>query len=56
MGKASEDFIAWCESRGCHLAAVELRDAPPPLAISGVGAADVKARGRGVFAKVFNPP
>jgi hypothetical protein len=63
---ASEDFVAWCESHGCELAGVELRDAAasssPTAPVvedsdggddsAAVGAADAAAKGRGVFARV----
>ena len=57
MGDASVDdaFVAWCESKGCCLDGVELRESPYETEFNAgggeaIGTADGAARGRGVFA------
>ena len=56
----TDDFVAWCESKGADLSAVELRDATDsPACRAGVdiidgaslGKVDADTRGRGVFSR-----
>ena len=56
----TDDFVAWCESKGADLSAVELRDATDSPACrlgvdiidgASLGKVDADTRGRGVFSR-----